>query len=104
MDKSIRREFRAHLELASGVTQKPLIVDLVGEDLEVVKERTQTLLNGKAKFEGAQSAVGTPGLTLIYHPNFGRGETVCGFIGQYDVPEAMSVSSAIGRLATEVAA
>ena len=82
----------------SGVTQAPIICDLTGDNLEILKERTNTLLNGKAKFEGAQSTVGSPGLTLIFHPNFNRGETVLGWISQYEVPEHMTVEATLERL------
>lgn len=98
MDKSIVKQYRVHLELAGGVTQAPIICDLTGDNLEILKERTNTLLNGKAKFEGAQSTVGSPGLTLIFHPNFNRGETVLGWISQYEVPEHMTVEATLERL------
>lgn len=104
MDKSIRREFRVHLEAPAGVTQKPVICDLVGENLDVLKERTQTLFNGKLKFEGAQSTAGSPGLTLIFHPNFSRGETAIGWISPYEVPEHMAVETIIQRLNEAAAA
>jgi len=99
MDKSIVKQYRAHLELAGGsVTPMAIICDLTCESLEVVKERVNTLLNGKAKFEGAQSTVGSPGLTLIFHPNFNRGETVLGWISPYEVPEHMTAEATIERL------
>jgi hypothetical protein len=99
MDKSIVKQYGAHLELPGGtVTPVAIVCDLTCESLEVLKERVSALLSGKARFEGAQSTVGSPGVTLIFHANFNRGETVLGWISPHEVPEHMTVQATIERL------
>lgn len=86
---TIVKNYRARVELHAP---RPLLCELTGDDLESLKERTRnflrSILNGTPKFE---AAVGSPGLTLIYHP--AAGETAIGYISAFDVPQNMSVQT-----------
>lgn len=94
-DKTVKKQYRAHLE---SVAPKPFIAELIGDDLEVMKDKVRVLLGGSPAFEAAQSTVGTPGLTLIYHPQFNGGEVALGWISAFEVPEHMTVKSNLDRL------
>jgi|HubBroStandDraft_6_1064221.scaffolds.fasta_scaffold2799438_1 hypothetical protein len=100
MDKSIRQQYRVHLELGAPA---PMIVEFTGENLDALKTRANLVLDGKGKFEGAQARAGSPGVTLVFHPNVNQGELCIGFISTYEVPEHLTVESTIERL-TEAAA
>ena len=100
VDKSIKWQYRVHLELGAPA---PTIVEFTGESLEMLKKRTDTILHGKAKFEGANVHAGSPGVTLVFDPNTRQGEFIVGYISQYEVPEHMTAESTIERL-TEAAA
>jgi hypothetical protein len=103
MDKSIVKQYRAHIELADGSvyaaggSPAAIVGDLTCDNLEVLKERI-TLLGGKAKFEGTQSTAGSPGVTLIFHPNWNRGQSPLGCISPFEVHESMTVGNTIERL------
>jgi hypothetical protein len=104
MDRTLTQEYRAHLELAEGVTHKPVICELGSSDIDVLKDRINILLNGKAKFEGTQRTGTAPPILLVFHPNFQKGETPLGWIAPVELPESMSTANTIERLVEDVAA
>jgi hypothetical protein len=99
MNKTIVKQYRAHIELPDGgVAPAAIVGDLTCDSLEVLKERVNILLGGKAKFEGTQSTAGSPGVTLVYHPNWNKGETPLGCISPFEVHESMSIGATIEKL------
>lgn len=100
MDKSVVKQYRLHIELPDGIVGPAAIVgDVTCDNLDVLKERVNTLLGGKAKFEGTGSTAGlTPGITLVYHPNWNRGETPLGCISPFEIHESMTVGTTIEKL------
>lgn len=89
----IVKNYRAFFSLPAP---KPMTCTLVGDDPDVLKERTRnvlrSILNGNPKFEpAAQSAAGRAGTVLIFHPELG--EEACGWISEYEVPKHLSVQA-----------
>jgi hypothetical protein len=100
---TIVKQYRAVLQI---VHPKPRMCELVGDDIGLLKTDVINVLGGgpsAVKFEAAQATVGSPGLTLIYHPSFNKGETPLGWISLFELPQTMSVGATIERL-TEAAA
>jgi hypothetical protein len=98
MNPNIVKQYRATLQLTHP---KPRTCELVGDDINTLKTDITNILGGgvnAVKFEPAQATVGSPGLTLIYHPSFNKGETPCGWISVFELPQTMSVGASIERL------
>jgi len=101
MNTTIVKQYRALLTLTHP---RPRTCELVSPDLNTLKEDVNRIFGGNGvKFENAQSAVGSPGLTLIYHPSFDSGKTPSGWISPFEVPESMSVGKTIELLAQQAA-
>jgi hypothetical protein len=84
MSKSTRttQELHAHALLPNGVH-----FNITGADQSALQKTIQKLYEGPVKFEkDAESDE-----TFLYHNSFDNGETPCGWITQYRVPEALSV-------------
>ena len=102
MEQPIVKQYRGHIELTAP---KPIICDFVSDDLEVLKEKIRGFITGSSapvpanspKFESAQSTT-NPGLLLVFHQQFNRGQTALGWIAPEEVPEHMAVQGALDRL------
>ena len=102
MEQTIVKQYRGHVELTAP---KPITCDFLSDDLDVLKEKIRGFITGSSapvpanapKFESAQSTL-NPGLLLIYHSGFNRGQTALGWISPEQVPEHMAVQGALDRL------
>jgi len=100
--ENVTKQYRGHVELTAP---KPLIAEFVSADLEVLKNKIKCFITESStpspsnapKFESAESTV-NPGLLLVYHPQFNRGQTALGWISPEEVPEHMAVNGALDRL------
>jgi hypothetical protein len=78
------KQYTAKLELPNH----HLTIELVGDDFGSLKEHTQRILNGGARFEPSVPAPG--GTVMIYHTSFDSGNRPLGWISVAEVPEHLS--------------
>ena len=74
------KHYSARLELPHN----HITIDLMGDDLSIVKETVQAVMKGGCRFEPFGSS------TLIYHPTVDGGKTALGWVATVDVPAHMS--------------
>jgi hypothetical protein len=74
------KHFSARLELPNNHT----VIEIVGDDLTIVKEQLQTFTKGGIRFEPFGDS------TLVYHPMFAAGKQAIGWIAPFEVPQYLS--------------
>ena len=80
------KHYSARLELPHN----HITIDLMGDDLSIVKETVQAVMKGGCRFEPFGSS------TLIYHPTVDGGKTALGWVATHK--EAIFIAIAHSRL------
>jgi hypothetical protein len=95
MENKQVKHWSARIELPTNKTT----IDIVGEDLNVVKENIQTLAKGQCRFEN----YGSTGTLLVFHPQVDGGKKAMGWINTFEVPDYLSNEALIERRSLQVA-
>jgi len=88
------KHYSLRLELPNNHT----VIDVVGDDLSIVKETCQAIMKGGCRFEPFGS-----GSTLIYHPTVDGGKKAIGWLNSFEVPTHLSNKAWIERRETVAA-
>jgi hypothetical protein len=89
METKTVKHWNARLELPTNNST----IEIVTEDLNVMKETVQLFTKGGARFE----PYGSSGTTLIFHPSVDQGRKACGWINSFEVPQYLSNQTLIER-------
>jgi hypothetical protein len=86
MENATVKQYSARLNLPNHS-----VVDIVGDDANIVKENVQALMKGGCRFEPLTSSPGTG--TLIFHPTLDGGKKALGWITVIEIPAHMAVKT-----------
>ena len=82
MENTPVKNYNARLELPNHT-----IVDIMGDDLGIVKENVQALMKGGCRFENFGTS------TLVFHPTVDGGKRALGWLNAIDVPAHMTIKA-----------
>jgi len=96
-ETTVVKQYKCHLRIPSK-SGSALVCDLVGDELDPLKEHVNKILMGGATFNPARAINGGEGVLLIYHSKFDSGKRSIGWISLFEVPEAESAGAMVEQL------